>query len=635
MCDQSTGMFSLDALLCDEDAPLVAQLPEHKLMYIEDNKQAAAEKKARKKKKKTKKAATTRKKKSRRDTSTGELAPVPSQTPRTDIGLIKALTGSDKPESALNARFSKLASSRGAKQLPADLEGTTVERPPITPLERQVEIHINGAHLLEESPLAQSIGDIQLAAARKRDEAIAREAEGDAFNPRMPITTPTSSTPPASSGKRTRARTKKATKPNDEQARVIFKYEEEEDVRQGRRIETSESASARIDLINASAAPLTAPLVLTNDVPVDNLPVETMAHYRATTGCSERTIGDRWMEENLQAAEKREHDIALKQPPLTRNAKFMTSVQETIPFWKGVHTYMAVNDKQLPVTEIITREFMDTLLRQADTSRGERPCKLGTACEAFRHYGIILRERLRQTEVIRFSNARLVDPETAKDYLPNIQRMCIVCALYHVNFEYMKRLNKKEHTDDATDAPNGRSETYDDTSMLCDFQFDVTEYGQYDIHKCVGVGDTEFMGLPGPVLQWHPKYFIPVKVPRLTMSKKDRSLTERNLRKKTARREQTPRVVPHTQAWQHRGSDMAEAPVAVFKTPNRTPVPGNQVSEPQFATTATAFVGNQSNAVEEFTFILRQSDELLFRDGVMPVRVESESSSPSTLTSCN
>ena len=262
------------------------------------------------------------------------------------------------------------------------------------------------------------------------------------------------------------------------------------------------------------------------------------------------------------------------------------------------------------------------------------------------HYGFACRERLHQSEFERFAVARLKDPELAKEALPNVQRLCLVCALSNTQLKYFTRFNKKQHASPETEAPDGHSETYDDTEPICDFQMDVTGPGQFDLMKCVGIGDSEYMGLSGPVIEFHPDYFLPEAIEFSTASIHDKKAMARDAARKEAMRQQSVRRGdlssswgdPH--AWMRKAPKGFEEPVAIFRTPARTPVPGNMVSDTAFSSSSTisavqrpSQTADNSGALPGKIRVLRISDDLLFRDGVLPVRIEGQSSSQSILTS--
>jgi hypothetical protein len=626
-------MFSLDMLT----AETVSLVPEPADPLAEMRRQEDAEI-ARRRQRKPKARAT--QKKIPRDTNTsGDVATVPDQKLKADSEVLQALTGSDVPSERLQTRYRKMVNSRGMAQMPRRLAGDT---PPdaesvlaLTPLDRQTEEQEIGDMLLTDN----AIGEMRLRKTREQDASIAASQMGDKFDPRAALPTPAPVLHPITSVKQgqtgsavlqRRRRKKKQRKLTEEEARAKYASEEVDEVNRGRQTETSVQRSSRMTQIDTFASPDRAAHKRRDEIDPTDLPQTSLDKYKA------RDSAEAWMLAGLKEINRREDAIVHQQPPPMINHKFMAAMRDNLPFYDALVKYHVVTNKPIPVPATYTWEYCETLLREAIPERGERPCRLAASgsCESVTQFGFACRERMHEAEYRKFVNLRMSNPQMAHTALPPVQRLCLCCYLCHVTNEYFRRLHKRHHKDDATEMPDGTSETYDDTEPICDMQMDVTKEGQYDIFMCVGVGDKEYLGMPGAVVAWDPSNYLPSEIMLESVTAADKKIVEQAERRKRANQERRKRAGNEEYdpgAWLRATKPKGYQEVhAVFRTPAQTPVPGHFQSQLPPPPDAAANRAQRRKRIRT----LKQRDCLRFRDGVMPVRVETERSSPSTRTSC-
>lgn len=582
--------------------------------------------------------------------SADQLAPPPAQRLRTDAAVVEKLAGGNaKSSAALEQRYAKMASSKVAKRLPKNLETRALDSKDdpltLTPLGRQVEQHEIGAMLMNQDQPQAALGKTRLEKVHAQDteHALGNGEEGTAH--RGPLKHPAPKNHPVdtvaggqgSSGIFLMKRRKKKKKLNAADARAQMAASEAEEVLQGRQVETSAQAKERVAQLADAAKDMHRAVHQKKDqIDPAELPHETLAQYRASDDA------ERWFLASLKEVDRHEDSVVHRLPPPTVNQKFLAAMSDSLPFYDSLIRYYVRAEKPIPVPATYNREYCQTLLREAIPERGERPCRLAAhgTCESLLQFGFACRERMHEDEYRNFVNLRLNNPQMAYTALPMIQRMCLPCTLCHVTIEYMRRLHKKQHKDPSVQMPDGTSETYDDTEPICDFQMDVTTEGQYDIWACVGVGDAEYLGLPGPVLAWDPSNYVPGCIKTQQVAGSDKRIIERAERIKravTERREReggdAPGLDPHDYYRELKGRPRGfKDPVAVFQTPARTPIPGHLQTD----SAAAAQPSKQQSAAAREIRVLHERDECLrFRDGVMPVKVEIEHSPPSTPTSWN
>jgi hypothetical protein len=606
-------------------------------MYRREN-QVIAQRSARKRKPKIKREPAS-------EMPMENAAPPPDQKLKTDTRVVEALMGGGKTGAALEQRYAKLATSKEAKRLPKTLLS---DAPPsagdpltLTPLDRCTEEHEIGDMLINRETTQGQLGAVRQDAVLRQDHAFSASMKGLAFNPRSPVEHPPPMAHPEQavrSGQTgmhnlTRRRRKKPKKLTEEKARRMYAGEERYEVQQGRQSETSEAAAERYQAISSEVQMDARVHERQETIDPDALPKDTLAKYKA------RNSDESYFLESLKEIDRREDSVVHKLPPPAVNHKLLFAMRDCLPFYDALVRYHVKANKPIPVPATYTWEYCETLLREAIPERGERPCRLAAtgACESMQQFGFACRERMDEAEYRRFVNMRLTNPQMAKTALPMVQRLCLPCVLCHITHEYLKRLHKRQHKDDESQMPDGTSETYDDCEPICNLQMDVTTEGQYDIWACVGVGDAEYLGMPGPVVAWDPSNYVPETIELSNISRRDREFVERTKRIKRATTERRKRegTVPWDPgAWlrtaKAKKAQGFEEPVAVFRTPARTPVPGHFQSEMDPAP------GQDHRQKRSVTIrVLRQRDEnLRFRDGVMPVKVESAKSPRSTLTSC-
>ena len=578
------------------------------------------------------------------------IAPPAAQKLRLDSDLdLRAMAGGTRTADAIEQRLQKVASSKAARSLPIDLLDARVaqeDRPhTLTALDRQTEGHEIGAMLLEKDT---SLGSVRLDAVRREDELLARQqtedGEYDARGPphvfdapaRHPVAAMAAGQVAGGGRVLTRRRRKKPKKLTEKDSRA--KYTQEERAQKDFLEPTIDEHRQRQDIISAEIkeSMQTGAHKRRETLDPDDLPQDNLALYRA------EDTPQAWFLTTMQALDRSEDTIVHDLPPKTVNHSFIAAMEDNVLFFDAMIKHHVQTNEPIPKPTTLTWDFCQSLLREAIPERGERPCRMAAfgTCESVKQFGFPCRERMTESEYLRFVEMRKTNPSKAATALPMIQRLCMCCALSYVTVEYLKRKFRLQHRDPDSEMPTGESAAYDLTTPLCDFDVDVTTEGQYYIWACVGVGDSEYCGVPGPVPQWDPSNYVVETTELETISINDKRIQERTERLKRANterreREEGPRpwdasvwIAAHKRASQ-RGEDVTH----VFQTPSRTPVPGRFQTAP-----VEDEVGmlRQRKAKKKTIRVLRQRDECLrFRDGAMPVRVESDKSPRSTRTSCH
>lgn len=358
---------------------------------------------------------------------------------------------------------------------------------------------------------------------------------------------------------------------------------------------------------------------------LEKLPRRTLKEYKA------RDDNEAWLLQSLKAIDKKELSVVRQLPERNVNAALLRAMKDQIPFFETMLRKHVESNKKVPVPEVIDWDYAEQYLRQSIKERGERDCVNGRTqtCVSLRDFGFVCREFLKPSQARLFDNHRATNPDTCRESLPKTQRMCLACHMAVVTLQYHLRVSKKNHRDPTTEMEDGKSELLDDNDPLTDIQFDVHHPGQFDIWCCIGIGDTEWHGVPGAFVAWDPNNYAPEKVDLVTLSRecevtqdRDARLKRAVMRQKRLRGQSEGLVDDMYRAADgklYRKGMTADTPKAVYHTPTGSMIPG-RVSMEYGNVDPMSGRGRPEN--QRTIQRLRQKESLLFRPGAMPARID-------------
>lgn len=302
------------------------------------------------------------------------------------------------------------------------------------------------------------------------------------------------------------------------------------------------------------------------DVKLKDLPIQTLEELPVEDDAEAS------MQRLLQNAIKDDINAIGTLPPKTEVLQYVLEKSNMAPFVDQMIKYHVKDRMCIPELPILTVEYVQNFLREP-LKGVERPCVMQHKCTAFEHYGFILRELLLPEDNRRYVLARerkieldaldaqigvltrriqalskdlslaaiggqgnggnheefhrrrqlmekLTSEENAlkerydvlqknfvnpAEMLPSNVQTCIICELAMVTIQYSERLNHRNHRDDSS-MEDGTSET--PITLLHRFQVKTHQPGQFNLYRCL-LGDDEYLGVAGTILDFHPNYFIP------------------------------------------------------------------------------------------------------------------------------
>lgn len=548
--------------------------------------------------------------------STGRKTSVPNQTNATNVAeMLTSMQpdGSTDPideqqkKKKKRRRFVEVVTSKTAKILPTTLQFVNnVEIP-----EEIDDTNLSGDYVT---------GSILLTGQQELGEAIIKSKIKKQKN---------------SSAVNLRPKKKKKKQQNIIAKKKKLQAMENEDICQGRVKESLESAQFRSEQQAEHHVMSIYKQERTNTFHIP--PQRTTGEYNA------RNSRDQYMLNSLKKLNKTELEIIRKQPDRNEKAhlKIYQQIQKESPFYEKYVVSFINSDTKVPAPHIVTFNYVNTFLREAIAEKQERQCALQNNCVCNKEFGFICREFLTPVQYERFILAFNKDPRTSGRMLPDETRLCLPDHMASVLDNYHLRVHKANHMDQEGEMETGSTILLDETKVLSDIIFDIHRPGQYNIQKCIGVEDQEWRGLLGAFIAWNPKNYICETKTLIQICNyeeavqvKLRALKRANARKRAE--EESSGGLDDDMYRDTSGKLTFKVPrnIQVVNAGMGTPLPGKRESMKQECNPVTGEKRNKRS--QRKIKYLSQRDCLLFREGVMPARIEETTNSTrSILSSCN
>lgn len=210
------------------------------------------------------------------------------------------------------------------------------------------------------------------------------------------------------------------------------------------------------------------------------------------------------------AASMKEEALIAGLPPLTKNLAYLDGLGDRARFHQLTINQVVFEDGlSIPDTVVVTKEYIDEFLCEPIRGR-DRPCLLGTECFALKRYHFSLREFPMPTEYRAFCAAWEIDRESAL-HVYSMHYPCVICELRDWNEEHLRRANHRNDRDPRYMEDGRVQEPGELYKLINRWQVSVGVPGQYNIYQCLGLGDTTYTGLSGPIPKFDPKDFVPMQ----------------------------------------------------------------------------------------------------------------------------
>ena len=517
-------------------------------------------------------------------------------------------------------RFKKVASSKSAKDLPKDLnkfyrEEKLPNKKDVAITSMSIDHMIGAVSNSGQNILGETMTKIRLQ--EKKNERNSEESSRKRTNNNIVID---------NTKKKTRKRRTRKDTRNDKQLKQQLAQREGEDYANGLIEHTTyQTKTAYERLVENNVMEMT---LLKKTDTLESLPQRSLGDYNT------RNEREGWMINTLKSIDKNELEITRQQPAAKKNMQFLRKIKDSAPFYEVLMKSHIESNKKVQEPELIDWDYASNFYREAILERGERICINSTngACVAQRDCGFYCREFLKPTQNMKFIKHRIRDSETCQESLPMIQRMCLPCHQAVVGFKYWLRISKKNHKDDKTKMETGKSAILDDIEPLTDIQFDINHAGQYNIWCCIGVGDTEYHGVPGPFIPWDKDNYIVSETTLVGMTNESEKQEEKiKLMKRAYLRQKKLQAESNTGGLSndmyrdstgklHHKDSYLNASKVMYSTSMGSPVPG-VVSAVHSKTNPEK--GQTTHTEQRRIKNLIQRECLHFQEGAIPARIES------------